>query len=362
MQEGARLEAVCERLGVSVRTVQRWQKPETAQDGRRGPRTSPANRLSARERRRLLQLANREEYQELSPKQLVPRLADKGVYVASESTFYRVLREEKLLAHRGKARPPVSRKPPEHTASVPNQVWSWDITYLKTPVRGVFLYLYMVVDLYSRRIMGWEVHEEECTKRAAALVRRSWEEAGRPEGLVLHSDNGAPMKGATLLATLQVLGIAASFSRPRVSDDNPFSEALFRTLKYRPSFPDQPFEGLEHARAWVSSFVAWYNTEHLHSALNFVTPDDRHFGREATVLTQRRQVYEQARSHRPERWSRQIRDWSPAGPVRLNPSAANGAALGAYIPQPPCGSGPDHTRGVVLPGARIQHATSAVAD
>jgi transposase InsO family protein len=287
-------------------------------------------------------------------------LADEGVYVASESTFYRVLREEQLLAHRGKARPGISRKPPEHVASAPNQVWSWDITYLRGPVRGAFLYLYMVVDLYSRRIMGSEVHEEECNQRAAALARRCFEQAGSPQGLILHSDNGGPMKGATMLATLQNLGIAASFSRPRVSDDNPFSEALFRTLKYRPCFPDQPFEGLEQARAWVTSFVAWYNTVHLHSALNFVTPEDRYFGREGAVLTARQQVYTRAQRRHPERWSGELRDWSPTGPVRLNPSATSAPALGAYIPQTPCGSGPDRTRGAVLPGALIQPTTPGV--
>jgi putative transposase len=192
VQAGARLEAVCKRLGVSVRTVQRWKRPETAQDRRYGPRQSPPNRLSETERRRLLQLATSEPYQDLSPKQLIPRLADKGLYVASESTLYRVLRAHKLLAHRGKVRPRISRRPAEHVASAPNQVWSWDITYLKGPIRGAFLYLYMVVDLYSRRIMGWEVHEEESSQQAAALVRRCWEEAGRPEGLTLHSDNGGP--------------------------------------------------------------------------------------------------------------------------------------------------------------------------
>lgn len=319
---GAKVEAVCKRLGVSVRTVQRWSQEQTAEDRRYGPRSQPANRLSEAERRRILQLANSEPYQHLSPKQLVPRLADEGVYVASESTIYRVLREAKLLAHRGKARPPTSRKPPEHMATGANQVWSWDITYLRGPVRGSFFYLYLVVDIFSRRIMGWEVHEEESSEQAAALLRRCWEEAGQPEGLHLHSDNGSPMKGATLLATLQALGVAPSFSRPRVSDDNPFSESLFHTLKYRPSFPDQPFESLEQAREWVRGFSVWYNTEHLHSALNFVTPDDRHFGREAAVLKARERVYKKAKQRRPERWSGETRDWSPAGPVRLNPSTA----------------------------------------
>jgi len=321
VKAGARLEAACKRLGVSVRTAQRWQRSDTAEDRRCGPRTHPANRLSEVERQHVLKLCNSEEYRELSPKQIVPRLADEGQYVASESTVYRLLREQGLLAHRGKARPPQRRVRPEHVASSPNQVWSWDITYLKGPVRGSFLYLYLVVDIFSRRVMGWEVHEMESSEKAAALIRRCWREAGCPEGMVLHSDNGGPMKGATMLATLQWLGVTPSFSRPRVSDDNAFSESLFRTLKYRPSFPDKPFDSLEHARCWVSSFVSWYNSEHLHSAIRFVTPDDRYFGREAALLRKRHQVYLSARQLHPARWRGNTRDWTPSGPVRLNPSS-----------------------------------------
>ncbi|WP_370469512.1 IS3 family transposase [Corallococcus caeni] len=320
LQQGVRLEAVCERLGVAPRTIQRWRKPATAQDGRCGPCTRPANRLSEVEKRRMLAVANSEEFRDLSPKQLVPRLADRGEYVASEASFYRVLREAGQLAHRGPAKPPTPRPRAEHTASAPCQVWSWDITYLKGPVKGTFLYLYLVVDVFSRRIMGWRVHEEESSAHAAALIRQSWHEAGCPEGLVLHSDNGGPMKGATMLSTLQWLGVAPSFSRPRVSDDNAFSEALFRTLKYRPSFPQRPFTSRQDAHAWVARFVAWYNTEHRHSAIRFVTPEARHFGLDAALLAQRHQVYQRARARHPERWSRDTRDWTPAGPVRLNPS------------------------------------------
>ena len=314
---GSSLDAACERLGLSARTVQRWKKPETAEDRRCGPRTRPANRLSAAERKRILEIANSEEFRDLSPKQIVPRLADFGEYVASESTFFRVLREEKQLAHRGKAKAPVSRPRPELEATAPNQVYSWDITYLRTTVRGAFYYLYLVVDVYSRRIVGWDVHEQESSELAAALMRRIVSEAGQPEGLKLHSDNGAPMKGNTLLATLQSLGVVPSFSRPRVSDDNPFSEALFRTLKYRPCFPDGPFTSLEAAREWVTTFVAWYNGEHRHSGIKFVTPNERHFGLENDILERRRCVYQRAQRRQPERWSGNIRDWNPAGPVRL---------------------------------------------
>jgi putative transposase len=316
-QEGASLDAACARLGVSARTIQRWKKPETVEDRRCGPHTSPANRLSASERRRVLEVANSPEFRDKSPKQIVPALADRGLYVASESTFYRVLREERQLAHRGKTRPSTRRAPTQLEAGAPNEVFTWDITYLRSAVRGAFFYLYLVVDVYSRRIVGWAVHEHEYDELAAHLMRQVVAEAGNPPNLKLHSDNGPAMKGATLLATLQSLGVVPSFSRPRVSDDNPFSEALFRTLKYRPSFPEAPFSSLEAARSWVSDFVRWYNTEHRHSAIRFVTPDERHFGRERDVLERREAVYERARRRHPTRWSRETRNWSPAGPVLL---------------------------------------------
>ncbi|NPC74227.1 IS3 family transposase [Corallococcus exiguus] len=320
LRRGTTLEAACERLGLVPRTVQRWRRPATAEDRRCGPRTSPGNRLTQAERQRILALANREEFRDMSPKQMVPALADRGEYLASESSFYRVLREAKQLAHRGRARAPVARPKAEHVARAPNHVWSWDITYLRGPVRGAYLYLYLVVDVYSRRSMGWQVHTEESAEHAATLIRTAWEAAGCPPGLVLHSDNGGPMKGATMLATLQWLGVTPSFSRPRVSDDNAFSEALFRTLKYRPSIPGSPFASREEARQWVARFTAWYNGLHRHSGIRFVTPDERHFGMEATVLAHRHAVYLRAQRRAPARWSRHTRDWTPTGPVRLNPS------------------------------------------
>jgi len=317
---GARLEAAVEALGLSVRTFQRWQTQDDGADQRRGPKTAPSNKLTAAERDQVLATANAPEFRDLSPKQIVPRLADRGDYIASESTFYRVLRDEDQLTHREPSRPATSRRPREHVATGPCQVWSWDITYLKSPILGQFFYLYLILDVWSRKIVAATVYAEESNEHAANLF---WQACSRlrldPYGLVLHSDNGGPMKGATMLATLQKLGVVPSFSRPRVSDDNPYSEALFRTLKYRPGFPSQPFASAENAQCWVDGFVAWYNTEHLHSAIRFVTPDDRHFGREAAILAQRRQVYEQARQRNPERWAQDTRNWEPVEAVYLNP-------------------------------------------
>lgn len=187
-------------------------------------------------------------------------------------------------------------------------------------MRGRFFYLYMVVDIWSRRIVGWAVHEQESAAHGARLIEDTTTELGVPRHqLALHADNGGPMKASTMLATLQRLGIMPSFSRAHQSNDNPFSESLFRTAKYCPRYPDRPFESIEAARAWVARFVLWYNTEHCHSALRFVTPDDRHFGREQAILENRAKVYADARERHPERWSAKTRNWTPIGDVHLNP-------------------------------------------
>jgi transposase InsO family protein len=322
VEAGARQEAAAGIIGLKARTLQRWrqQNEEGGEDRRQGPLTEPANKLSPTEQETVVRTANSVEYRELSPAQIVPQLADEGTYLASESTFYRLLRAAKLMAHRQRAKPATSKKPREQVATRPNEVWSWDITYLPGPVRGTFFFLYLFLDLWSRKIVGARVYGEENAERASQLFVQSCMRQGvEPGGLVLHSDNGGPMKGSTMLATLQWLGVVPSFSRPHVSDDNPYSEALFRTLKYAPEYPSRPFSSLQEAQRWVEAFVEWYNTQHRHSAIRFVTPDQRHFGQEETILANRKQVYEEARSKNPGRWSGSIRDWSPAGEVRLNP-------------------------------------------
>ena len=317
---GARQQQACELLGVSERTLERYKKAVDQEDQRRGPKSKPANALSEQERAELQRLANSPEYRELSPKQLVPRLADKGQYVASESTFYRVLRQNEQLTHRQESRAAAHARPKEQVAAAPNCVWSWDITYLRSPVRGRFYYLYLIMDVFSRKIMGWDVHEEESSRHAAELIAQSCaRHRVAASSLVLHSDNGGPMKGSTMLGTLKRLGVVPSFSRPGVSDDNPYSEALFRTLKYRPGYPKGPFESLEAALLWVEGFVGWYNTEHRHSALCFVTPEQRHSGQDHGLFAARRALYEQARELSPLRWKGKLRRWESAGPVHLNP-------------------------------------------
>lgn len=312
-------------LGLSTRTLERWRMG-AEEDARHGPRAAPPNALTPAERAVLLETMTSAPYRDLSPHQIVPRLADTGRYLGSESTCYRVLRAERLDAHRGRAKAPTQQGPRAHVATGPNQVWSWDITYLPTPIRGVFSYLYMILDVWSRQTVGWEVHETEAAAHAAALFVASCRaECVDPMGIVLHADNGGPMKGATMVATLERLGVLASFSRPGVSNDNPFSESLFRTLKYRPEYPRQPFADIPAARAWVRDFVQWYNTEHLHSAIRFVTPADRHAGRDTAILAQRHAVYTKARAARPDRWSGETRNWTPVTDVRLNPEHVHDA-------------------------------------
>ncbi len=318
---GARLAPCCDVLELDLRTIQRWRAQGVGDDGRHGPKTTPPNKLSEAERRRVLEVANSDEFRDMSPKQIVPTLADRSTYIASESSFYRVLREADQLEHRGRTKAPVSRPPREHCATGPNQVLSWDITYLRSPVAGMFFYLYLFVDVWSRKIVGFRVEHVEDGELASELLLEICRcNALDSDGLVVHQDNGGPMKGATLKATMERLGILASYSRPHVSDDNPFSESLFRTLKYRPHFPRKPFESLEAARTWVEDFVAWYNEVHLHSAIGFVTPAARHGGHADEILEARRDVYELARRRNPQRWAHHTRDWKAPQQVFLNPS------------------------------------------
>ena len=308
---GATLERACQQVGLSIRTHQRWAVRPEGEDRRAGPKTEPKNKISKAERKVILSIVNSDEFRDLPPSQIVPRLAERGQYVCSEATLYRLLKKAGQLAHRGRAKAPQDRIPIRRVATRPNQIWSWDITYLKGPARGSFLYLYLVTDIWSRKVVGWAVHTEESAQLASELIERTARaESVEVDALTLHSDNGGPMKGSTMLATLQALGIAASFTRPSVSDDNPFSEALFRTLKYRPWYPRGRFDSLQHARAWVADFVRWYNFEHRHSGIRFVRPIDRHTGRDLAILEARRQAYEAAKARHPERWgSRPTRTW-----------------------------------------------------
>jgi transposase InsO family protein len=228
--------------------------------------------LTEEERARIVEVANEPRFAETPPARIVPALADEGVYIASESSFHRVPRAHEQMHRRGRARPPRRSRPPTtHIATRPGAVWCWDVTFLPATVQGRWFYLYLILDLHSREIVGFEVHDTDSADHAAHLAWRTALGEGvraMPVRPVPHGDNGASLKGTTVLAMSHWLGIEPSYSRPRVSDDNPYAEALFRTAKYRPEFPVKGFMDLDAAREWAARFVDWYNNEHRHS----VTP------------------------------------------------------------------------------------------
>ena len=324
--QGCRRYLACAELGITARTFERWVRQGTRSDRRpTALRPAPANKLSAPERQEALRVVNEPRFASLPPTQIVPILADEGRYLASESTLYRLLREANQLAHRGRARAPCARAVPRHCASGPNQLYAWDITYLPGPVTGMFFFLYLVLDVYSRKIVAHEVHEAESADHAAQLIEQAVRREGVPHGvLVIHQDNGSPMKGSTYLAKLADLGIRPSYSRPGVSDDNAYAESLFRTCKYRPEFPGA-FATIDEARAWMLTFTRWYNHEHKHRNLKFVSPAQRHQGADRAIFAKRIAVYEQARAKHPARWPGNIRNWSLPNEVWLNRPAEENA-------------------------------------
>lgn len=317
VSEGVRRAVACDCLGVSLRTIQRWRRQER-EDGRRSNRFSRQNALTSAECKQAVELACSPAYRDLNPHQIVAIHAEKGEYVCSESTFYRLLRKKNLLVHRSRSRAPERRRPDEITANGPNQVWSWDISYLLTLTRGSFLYLYLILDIWDRSIVGWSVHEAETGELAGRLLDETCaREQVTPGALVVHQDNGGPMISGEFLGALAMWG-RPSYSRPGVSDDNPFSESLFRTVKYRPGYPLR-FESLEEAYEWMQAFVEWYNTQHRHSGIGYVTPSQRRNGEDQALLETRRQAYADARAAHPERWSGPVRKWERPDTVTLNP-------------------------------------------
>ncbi len=325
---GARRMQASDVIGLSVRTLQRWraygQKIVMSDLRPTAARPTPSHQLTVAERECIVAVCNQAQYANLPPSQIVPKLADQGEYIGSESSFYRVLKAHDQVHHRGSTRAPRAKQTPTtHIAEGPNQVWTWDVTWLPSAVRGRFFYLYLISDLYSRYGVHWEVHEYECGELAATLIEQAiWRERCHEHKPILHSDNGGPMKSVTLRHKLLDLGVTSSFSRPRVSDDNAFIESLFRTLKHGPIAPPKRFASIEQARTWVAMFMRWYNTAHQHSGIRFVTPAQRHRGEDKAILAQRDAVYEAARQANPRRWTTTTRNWRYIEKVALNPDQA----------------------------------------
>lgn len=323
-QAGARLPLACEEAGITLRTYRRWYRDGQVTADKRpdAVRPPPSNKLTEAEQAMIIEVCNMPKFASLPPSQIVPTLLDEDAYYGSESTFYRVLKAFGQLHHRGRSvAPKVSTLPTTYTATGPGQVFCWDITYLPSTVRGQFYYLYMLEDLFSRKIVGCEVFEQESGENAAKLLEQTLlREKCLHSGVVLHSDNGAPMKSQTMRMKAYELGVTTSYSRPRVSNDNPFAESLFRTCKYRPDWPSAGFKSLDEARTWVLKFMRWYNYEHKHSKLRFVTPHQRHTGQDQILLAKRKERIEAAKAANPSRWGkREVRNCTPVGPTTLNP-------------------------------------------
>jgi len=314
-EDGARLSSICKYIGLSSRTIQRWKKSDLS-DQRKGSKRYVPHKLTGSERKQVVDICCQKECCDLYPNEIVAKLASKGIYIASESTMYRILKEERMLSHRRKSKPAVKRAKPTLVATGPDQVYSWDITWLKTEIAGMYYYLYMIIDIWSRMIVHWEIHERESSELSGKMLQRL---NGRKDlhGVILHSDNGSPMKGYTMLSKMYSLNVLPSFSRPRVSEDNPYSESLFKTLKYRPSYPGK-FSSIEDAQLWVKGFVHWYNHEHMHSNIGFVTPHERHYGKDIEILETRRETYLKAYEKNPGRWSRKPKSWKHEKVVGIN--------------------------------------------
>lgn len=257
--------------------------------------------MSPEEESLFLATANSARFADKTPDQIVAVLAHEGVYIASPATLYRLLRRSDALAHRRESRKPrASIAPQKIQVTGSNQVWSWDITWLKTEIHGIFHYAYTIIDLFDRSIIGWTIEATESEEHARRLFERIIRDLGLCPQIV-HADNGNPMRGVTLAVFLDSLMVVRSYSRPRCSNDNAFIESWHKTLKYTVGYP-KAFTSLEHARSWFADFVNWYNTKHLHSGIGYVTPRQKRSGEALHIYATRNRTVAAARLRNPLRW------------------------------------------------------------
>lgn len=335
MALGASPEKAAAVLGITGRSYRNWcarlEQGKELEDGRldRGD-YKPSFALSKEEQDALVARFCRPDVADLSLPQAHTRLLDNQEYYGSLSTVYRVMRKRGLNTRRTTTRTPTRRyKPTSYEATGPNQVWSWDITYMRNKATGEFMYGYVIIDIYSRYIIHAEVHERDCAELAQEFLAKAFRKYEiQPRRLVLHSDNGASMKAKEILALLENWGVEFSHSRPRVSNDNPYSESLFRTLKHTGrGYPKKGFKSILAARVWLEGFVKTYNHNNYHSGINWVTPASRFKGEDAAVLAARKAVLEAARAKNPRRWiNGRVRDYTPAPSQFLNPDKPNAQA------------------------------------
>lgn len=262
--------------------------------------------LSPAEKDTIIAVLCEERFVDLAPAQVYSTLLDEGAYLCSERQMYRVLAERGLVRERrrgGHQRAGVYGVP-RLEADAPNQVWTWDITALRGPTKGVKYYLYTILDIFSRKVVGWTVHDVESEKHARRLIREACRRHGVDRNqLVIHADRGSPMMAGTVAELLNELGVAKSHSRPRVSNDNPFIESHFKTLKYRPNYPDR-FDSLSHARTWCRTFFRWYNEIHYHSGIGYLRPADLHHGNHTAIIEHRQTTLDAAAAAHPERFTK----------------------------------------------------------
>ncbi len=291
--------AACQALGVPRSTLYRARKPSTEL----APRPTPPRAMSTEEKAEVRDVLNSERFWDCAPREVYAALLDEGVYYCYWRTMYLILTEYSEVCERRNQRRHPSSTRPELRATGPNQLWSWDVTYLRGP-KGIFYYLYMIIDVYSRYIAGWLIANRESAELAEQLIAETCAKEGiKPEQLTLHADRGSPMRSKTVAQLLIALSVAKSHSRPRTPTDNPYSEAQFKTMKYRPDYPKE-FSTMKHARGWAREFVQWYNHEHHHTGLALMTPAVVHHGQVEQVLQQRQQVLDAAYAAHPERFVR----------------------------------------------------------
>jgi putative transposase len=294
------LSTVCRYLDLLPRTIQNWRQIGLT-DRRKGSKKTVDGKFTPEDEDRLYQVANTDRFANSTPRQIVAKLLEEGSYYGSPSTLYRILRSRNALKHRQESKKPSPSKGPNRIpVTGPDQAWSWDITFLKTDVRGLFLFAYVIIDVYSRKIVGWTLEDHESDACAHALFRRVLR--GRQiKPVFIHADNGNPMRGATLGVLLDDLGVTRSYSRPRQSNDNAVIESWFKTLKYSVSYPAH-FKNIAEARVWFSGFADGYNNRHMHSGLAYVTPEEAHNGVAFHIYDRRNETLEQARLANPGRW------------------------------------------------------------
>jgi putative transposase len=315
----------CDAVGVSRATVYRNTRPSSPPTVH--SRAPSPRRLSEDERGAVMDVLHSPEFVDQPPHEVYATLLSRGVYLASVRTMYRLLAERGETQERRNQRRPIAYAKPSLTATAPNQVWTWDITKLATTAVGVFLHAYVIIDLFSRYVVGWMVAAKECKHLAAQLFAETIARHGVEPGLTVHADRGSAMKSDTLAQLLATLGVERSFSRPHVSDDNAFSEAQFKTLKYQPDYPGR-FLGEVHARGWLGSFFGWHNDEHHHSGLALFTPADVFFGRVDQIRAIRQAALDEAYQAHPERFPRGApRVPLPPSAVSINPMTSTAIAL-----------------------------------